>query len=166
MTAVNEQRRERANIVYRFQRQDAMIEIEGNQGTMTFTASSARDALLHAHDILPQIREVGVRGTAGRYLVDFKVDFDYNRSASKKAHEVAQLDLTHENYERLAPDEKYMALLHAQLTGKEIFLGDKPIAAALMSLKNEMVRRGEIPSHDDFMDYDIAVYNLVESQSS
>jgi len=153
--------------MYRFQRDDATLELQGNSGTITLDAGSARDALDRARRIFRPMRDVTVAGTAGRYVVEFKVDFKYNRSLLRKARKLARLDLTRTNYERLKPEEKYMALLHAQLTGKETFLPDPMfLRGALLALKNDLIRQGDVSSPDDFMDYDITVYNMVESQSS
>lgn len=152
--------------MYRFQHEDATLEIEGNNGTITLVAGSARDALNRARRIFRHMRDVTVAGTAGRFIVEFKVDHKYNRSLLRKARKLARLDLTRANYDRLKPEEKYMALLHAQLTGKETFLPDALfLRGALLALKNQIIYQGEMSSHDAFMDYDITVYNLVESQA-
>jgi hypothetical protein len=140
------------------------MEINGNQGTITLNAGSAKDALRRARRLFKHMRDVSVAGTAERYVVEFKVDYKYNRSMLKKARQLASLDLTRDNYDRLKPEGKYMALLCAELMGKETFL-ENPLflRGALMALKNELVREGHVSSLDDFMDYDIAAYNAVES---
>jgi hypothetical protein len=145
---------------------DATLEIEGNSGTVTLNASSAQDALVRARRFFRHMRDISVTGTAERYVIEFKVSFKYNRRLFRRASKLAKLDLTRENYERLEPTEKYIALLYAQVTGKETFLSDPMfLRGALLSLKNEMLHQGQVSSPDDFTDYDIAVYNLVESQS-
>jgi hypothetical protein len=37
------------------------------------------------------------------------------------------------------------------------------LRGAVLSLKNELIRNGQVSSPDDFMDYDIVVYNLIET---
>jgi hypothetical protein len=152
--------------VYRFQRDDGVVEIEGNSGRVILIASSAQDALRRARKLFQHMRDVGVAGTADQYVVTFKVDLKYRRPLYNKARKLGQLPLTPENYDGLELDEKYMALLYAQLTGKETFLEDpKLLPSALMALRNEIIRRGVLSDHDEFMDYDIAVYNAAESES-
>ena len=150
--------------MYRFQVEDAILEIEGNTGTITLGAGSAQDALKRARHFFRHMRDVTVAGTAERYVVEFKVDRKYNRSLLRKARRVAALDLTRENYEQLQPLEKYMALLYAQLTGKETFLPDPMfVRGAVLALRNELVRNAQVSSPNDLMDYDIVVYNLIET---
>lgn len=152
--------------MYRFTYDDATLEIDGNQGTITLSAGSAQDALQRARHLFRHQRDVTVAGTAGRFIVEFKVGFKHNRSLLKKARKLAKIDLNRENYDRLQPEDKYMALLHAQLTGKKTFLEDPMfLRGALLALKNEIIRQGQVGSPNDFLEYDIAVYNLVESQS-
>jgi hypothetical protein len=150
--------------MYRIQKADWVLEMEGNTGRVILHAASPVAALERAKRVFPHMRDASVAGTADRYYVDFKVDPGYDRSLLKKARRLGKLPLTKKNYDELEPHEKYMALLYAQLTGRETFLGDaNRLLAALPALRNEMVRRGKVPSHDDFMDYDIAVYNAVEA---
>ena len=150
--------------MYRFQVEDAILEIEGNTGTITLGAGSAQDALKRARHFFRHMRDVTVAGTAERYVVEFKVDRKYNRSLLRKARRVAALDLTRENYEQLQPLEKYMALLYAQLTGKETFLPDPMfLRGAVLALKNELIRNAQVSGPNDLMDYDIVVYNLIET---
>lgn len=152
--------------MYRFTYDDATLEIDGNQGTITLSAGSAQDALKRARRFFRHQRDVTVAGTAGRYIVEFKVGFRHNRSLLRRARKIAKIDLTRENYDRLHPEDKYIALLHAQLTGKKTFLEDPMFfRGALLTLKNEIIRQGHVSNPNDFMEYDIAVYNLVESQS-
>jgi hypothetical protein len=150
--------------MHRFEQNDATLEIDGNRGTITLIAASPQDALKRARRIFRHMREVSVVGTADRYLVEFKVDPKYNRGLHKRAREIARTPLTRPNYEGLDPLERYMALLHAQLTGKETFL-EKPtqLPAALLALENELIRQGHISTREDLMDYEIAVYNVSES---
>jgi hypothetical protein len=152
--------------MYRIEFSDAIMEMEGNQGKIALEAASPRQALKRAQEHFPQMRDVSVVGTAGRYLVEFKVDEKYNRSLFKKAQKVVKLEPTRENFDALELDEQYMALYYALLTGDATFL--KPpatIQGALMALKNTMVRQGVVSNFDAFMDYDIAVANAAESQS-
>jgi hypothetical protein len=150
--------------MYRFEKNGATIEIEGNRGTISLTAPGPREALKRAERLFTHMRDVAVAGTAERYTVSFRIDHKYRKSLLKKMQRLAAVELTRENYEELEPLEKYMVLLHAQLTGKETFLGDSGLLrGALLAVKNELVRQGEVADPDAFMDYDIVVYNAAET---
>ena len=152
--------------MYRFQYNGATLEIEGNTGSVTLNAADAQDAMRQARRLFRHMRDVSVAGTAERYVVSFKVDYKYRRDLLKTARRLARLDLSRENVKGLSPLEKYMALLHAQLTRKDTFLGDPMLLrGAVLALRNEIVRQGHVSSPDDLMDLDVVVYNLVESET-
>lgn len=143
---------------------DYVLVIEGNTGQITLSAASPQAALKRARQIFPKSREMAVAGTAGNYVVQFKVGFDHNKALLKRARRLAAMDLTRQDsFNTLSPVERYMALLYAQLTGKPTYLGNR-LSIGLAALKANMLATNQVAGPGVFADYDIAVYNLVELQ--
>jgi hypothetical protein len=144
---------------------DVTLKIEGNTGTITLKAASAREALKRARQIFPHVRNVGVAGTAERFVVDFKVGFNHNRRLLKRARRLSGVDVTQENYDGLVLGDRYMILLQAQLARKSTFLGDPIFLRDAVRRLRDEIRGGRGSGADELMEYDIAVHNLLDSGS-
>jgi len=150
-------------MLYRFHHSDGVLEFAKNKGHVRLVASDPEAALKATRELFGHTRDEKIKSLgSNKYLVTFKVSFDYHLSMLRSVEKAIRLLRSEEFYSGGRYLDRYIVAVIFLETCKPEFLGDRDIKEEISSLRKASVVAREVDNVISFVDWDICIYNYLE----
>ncbi|MFQ5499002.1 MAG: hypothetical protein ACE5FH_04960 [Candidatus Zixiibacteriota bacterium] len=151
-------------MIYKAKYGSDVIRFSKNRGRSTVEATSVAEAVTKIHQLFGHMREVSVRERSeGTYDVRFKVARDYRLKLLPAVERSLRLIRDRQTFDQARHIDQYIFLTVANERTIPDWLIQDNIEKELNSLRLAAVSAREMSNVAEFRDWDMVIYNYLES---